>query len=73
MMDKTGGKEVVDPTGRASHINASTVTVMKDWGFGLGRASDIVLDTMKQKHPDVKVDERFVPKMPQFVERYCHI
>lgn len=62
MVDKTG-REIVDPTGRAHKIHPSKETVLKDWKFGLGTSSPALVEKMQQRHPDVRVDDRAVPKL----------
>lgn len=42
----TGGREVLDPTGRASRVDPSQVTDVADLSFGLGKSQRIPADAM---------------------------
>jgi len=44
----TGGREVLDPTGRASRVDPSQITDIPDLSFGLGKSQRIPADAMKR-------------------------
>ena len=43
-----GGKEILDPTGRASRVDPSQITDIPDQSFGLGKSSKIPTENMKR-------------------------
>ena len=55
-------KDILDPTGRASAVYPSEHALVPDLSLGRGKTSQIILEKVKKKYPDVVLPDTPSPE-----------